>query len=172
MSCSNITAGFTIDCSSNASGIEKMFVANGPVESFIHTAGVVSDIVVGGSSLVPADWFTFELPRATASWTETYNVSQENGTQVFNQDLSVVFNKLEAEKRNQLLLMSQATSMVVVFKTTSGKLFTVGLEKGAFLSAGSSVSGTALTDRNGYEVTISGIEPLPSFEVDSAIVEA
>ena len=68
--------------------------------------------------------------------------------------------------------MSQATSMVVVFKTTSGKLFTVGLEKGAFLSAGSSVSGTVLTDRNGYEVTISGIEPLPSFEVDSAIVEA
>jgi hypothetical protein len=171
MACSNLTASLTLDCNSVAGGVEKLFIANGPVESFIHTAGVVSDIVVGGSSLVPADFFTFELPRQTASFTETAAISQENSTSVYNQDLTVVFNRLEAEKRNQILLMAEATSMVVVVKTNDGKYLSVGLEKGAFLSAASATTGTAYSDRAGYELTISGIELTPSFEVSSSIVE-
>jgi hypothetical protein len=172
MACSNLTAGFVLDCNSGFAGVEKLYIANGPVESFSHTSGVVSSITVGGSALVPADFFVFELPRQSSSYTETYNVDQVNGTAVFNQDLSVAFNKLSAEKRNQIALIAQATSMVVVFKTNEGKWFSVGLENGAFLSAGSTVSGTNYTDRAGYELTISGIEAAPSFEVDGAIVEA
>lgn len=172
MACSNLTAGFVLDCNDQNGGIEKLFIANGPVEAITAAAGVVTAITVDGSALVPADFFVFELPRQTASATETINVSQENGTVVYNQDLTVAFNKLEAEKRNQILLMAQATSMVVVYKTNAGKYFSVGLERGAFLSAGSGVTGTAYADRAGYELTISGIEAAPSYEVTSTIVEA
>jgi hypothetical protein len=171
MSCSNLTAGLLDGCNDIAGGVEKLFIANGPVEAITASAGVVTAITVGGSALVPADFFVFELPRQTASFTEGITVSQENGTVVYNQDLTVIFNRLEAEKRNQIALMAQATSMVVVIKTNDGKYLSVGLEKGAFLGSATATTGTAYADRAGYELTISGIELTPSYEVTSTIVE-
>ena len=172
MACSNLTAGFTLDCNDANGGIDKIFIANGPVQSITETAGVVSAITVEGTALAPADFFVFETPRQTSSLTETATISQENGTVFFDQSVTMVFNKMEAAKRNQLLLMAEATSMVVVVKDNNGKYWSVGLERGAFTSAATATSAVAYGDRNGYEITISGLEVSPSFEVDSAIVEA
>ena len=172
MAGSNLTAGFTLDCNDSNGGIDKIFIANGPVESVTESNGVISAITVGGSALTPSDFFEFEVPRQTSSFTETINVSQENGTVFYDQALTLIFNKMEASKRDQILLMAQATNMVVVFKDNNEKFFSVGVERGAFMTAGSSLSGTAYGDRNGYELTISGMEEAPSYEVTGSIVEA
>ena len=172
MACSNLTAGFTLDCNDANGGIEKIFIANGPVESITETAGLVSAITVGGSALAPADFFVFETPRQTSSLTETATISQENGTVFYDQAITMVFNKMEATKRNQLLLMAEATSMVVVVKDNNGKYFSIGLIRGAYTSAATATSGAAYGDRNGYEITISGLEAAPSYEVTGSIVEA
>ena len=172
MACSNLTAGFTLDCNDSNGGIDKIFIANGAVDSITESAGLISAITVAGSALTPSDFFEFEVPRQTSSFTETINVSQENGTVFYDQALTMIFNKMEASKRDQILLMAQATDMVVVFKDNNGKYFSVGVERGAYMSAGSSLSGTAYGDRNGYELTISGMEEAPSFEVTGSIVEA
>jgi len=172
MACSNLTAGFTLDCNDSNGGVEKIFIANGPVESITESAGVVTAITVGGSALTPADFFEFEVPRQTSSFTETHTVSQENGTLFYDQALTAVFNKMEATKRNELLLMGQATNMVAVFKDNNGKYWSVGLERGAYMTSGTSTSGTAYGDRNGYEIVISGTEVEPSYEITSSIVEA
>lgn len=172
MACSNLTAGFTLDCNDSNGGIDKIFIANGAVQSITQSNGVITAITVGGAALTPSDFFEFEVPRQTSSFTETINVSQENGTVFYDQALTMIFNKMEASKRDQILLMAQATDMVVVFKDNNDKFFSVGIERGAFMTAGSSVSGTAYGDRNGYELTISGMEEAPSFEVTSSIVEA
>lgn len=171
MSC-NITAGFTLDCNDSNGGIEKIFIANGPVESITEAAGTITAITVGGSALTPSDFFEFEVPRQTSSFTETINVSNENGTVFYDQALTLIFNKMEASKRDQILLLSQNNEMVVVFKDNNGKYFSVGVERGAYMTAGTSVSGVAYGDRNGYELTISGMEEQPSFEVTGSIVEA
>lgn len=171
MSC-NITAGFTLDCNDSNGGIEKIFIANGPVESIAETSGTITAITVGGSALTPSDFFEFEVPRQTSSFTETINVSNENGTVFYDQALTMIFNKMEASKRDQILLLSQNNEMVVVFKDNNGKYFSVGVERGAYMTAGTSVSGVAYGDRNGYELTISGMEEQPSFEVTGSIVEA
>ena len=171
MSC-NITAGFTLDCNDSNGGIEKIFIANGPVESITEAAGTITAITVGGSALTPSDFFEFEVPRQTSSFTETINVSNENGTVFYDQALTLIFNKMEASKRDQILLLSQNNEMVVVFKDNNSKYFSVGVERGAYMTAGTSVSGVAYGDRNGYELTISGMEEQPSFEVTGSIVEA
>lgn len=172
MACSNLTAGFTLDCNDSNGGIDKIFISNGPVDSITESNGTITAITVAGSALTPSDFFDFEVPRQTSSFTETINVSQENGTVFYDQALTLIFNKMEASKRDQILLMAQATDMVVVFKDNNAKYFSVGVERGAFMTAGSSLSGTAYGDRNGYELTISGMEEKPSFEVTSTIVEA
>lgn len=174
MACSNLTAGFTLDCNESNGGIDKIFIANGPVESIttaVGNSGLVTAITVGGNPLVPGDFFVFEVPRQTSSITETHTVSQTNGTLFYDQALSMVFNKMEAAKRNQLLLVGQATNMVVVAKDNNGKYWSIGLERGAYMTAGTSVSGTAYGDQNGYQITISGAEPYPMYEVTSSIVE-
>ena len=172
MACSNLTGGFTLDCNDANGGIDKIFIANGAVESITEAAGTITAITVGGSPLAPSDFFEFEVPRQTSSFTETINVSQENSTVFYDQALTLIFNKMEATKRDQILLMAQATNMVVVFKDNNGKYFSVGVERGAYMTAGTSVSGVAYGDRNGYEITISGMEASPSFEVTGSIVEA
>jgi hypothetical protein len=172
MACSNLTGGFTLDCNDGNSGIDKIFIANGPVESITEAAGTITAITVGGSALTPSDFFEFEVPRQTSSFTETINVSQENGTVFYDQALTMVFNKMEASKRDQILLMAQATNMVVVFKDNNARYFSVGVERGAYMTAGTAVTGTVYSDRNGYEITISGAEASPSFEVTGSIVEA
>ena len=172
MSCSAITAGFLDLCNDGTAGIEKIFIGNGPVESITETAGVITAITVGGSAMAPADFFVFETPRQTSSITETTTVSQENGTLFFDQQLTMVFNRMAADKRNELLLMAQATSMVVVAKDGNGKYWSIGVERGAFMVSGSATSGTAYGDRNGYEIVLGGLEASPIFEVTSTIVEA
>ena len=171
MAC-DITSGFTLDCNDSNGGIEKIFIANGPVESITEAAGTISAITVGGSALTPSDFFAFEVPRQTSSFTETINVSNENGTVFYDQALTMVLNKMEAAKRDQILLLSQNNEMVVVFKDNNSKYFSVGIQRGAYMTAGTSVSGTAYGDRNGYELTFSGMEEQPAFEVTGSIVEA
>ena len=172
MACSNLTAGFTLDCNDAQGGIEKLFIANGPVESITESAGVITAITVGGAALVPADWFVFETPRQTSSLTETITPSQENGTVTYDQQLTMIFNKMSATKRNQILLMAEATNMVCVAKDNDGKYWSVGIERGAYMTSGSAVSGVAYADRNGYEIIVGGMEKSPMFEVTSTIVEA
>ena len=172
MGCSNLTAGFTLDCNDAQGGIEKIFIANGPVESITEANGVITAITVGGSALVPADFFEFEVPRQTSSLTETITPSQENGTVTYDQQLTMIFNKMTAAKRNEILLMAEATSMVVVAKDNNGKYFSIGIERGAYMVSGSAVSGVAYADRNGYELVIGGMEKAPMYEVTGTIVEA
>ena len=101
MACSNLTAGFTLDCNDSNGGIDKIFIANGAVESITESNGTITAITVGGSALTPSDFFEFEVPRQTSSFTETINVSQENGTVFYDQALTMIFNKMEAAKRDQ-----------------------------------------------------------------------
>ena len=172
MACSAITAGFLDLCNDSTGGIEKIFIGNGPVQSITETAGTITAITVGGSAMTPSDFFVFETPRQVSSLTETTTVSQENATLFFDQQLTMVFNKLEATKRNELLLMAQATSMVIVAKDGNNNYWSIGVEKGAFMVSGSATSGTAYGDRNGYEIVLGGLEPSPIFAVTSSIVEA
>lgn len=172
MACSNLTAGFTLDCNDSQGGIEKIFIANGPVSSITESAGVITAINVGGSPLVPADFFVFETPRQTSSLTETITPTQENGTVTYDQQLTMVFNKMSAAKRNQLLLMAEATSMVAVAKDANGLYWSIGIERGAYMTSGTSVSGVAYADRNGYELVIGGMEKAPMYAVTGTIVEA
>lgn len=170
MSC-NLTNGWIIDCKSSQGGIISIFIANGPVDGFTAAAGVLSAVTVGGVALTPADFFEFEVPKQTSSLTETINASTENGTVFYQQDLTLVFNKMEAAKRDQIALMAQNENMFVVAKDGNSKYWSIGLERGASLTAGTLTSGTTYDSRNGGELTLTALEAQPMFEVTESIVE-
>ena len=172
MACSAITSGVINGCSTNQGGLEAIFIANGAVESFTESNGTISAITVGGSALTPSDFFKFETPRQTSSISEAVTGDVSQGTVTYAQTAIIVLNQMQASTRDQLQLIFEATNMVVVAKDNNGRFFSIGISRGAYGSTSTNTSGVAYQDRNGYEITIEGIEPQPMFEVDGAIVEA
>ena len=171
MAC-NLNSGWVLDCSDSQGGIEAIFMTSGPVDSITETAGNITAITVGGSALVPADWLKFETPRQTSSISETITPSQENGTVTYQQDLTCIFNKMSADKRNEILLMAQNQNLVVVAKDNNSTYWSIGIERGAYMTSGTAESGVAYQDRSGYTLVISGLEKAPMYTVSASIIEA
>ena len=79
---------------------------------------------------------------------------------------------MQASTRDQLQLLFEATNLVVVAKDNNGRFFSIGISRGAYGTTSANTSGVAYQDRNGYDISIEGMEPAPMFEVTSTIVEA
>lgn len=167
MSCS-LTQSFTLGCEDSAGGIAKFFLGN-MVTDFVATqnaSGMVTAIT--GTGL---EYYTYEAPRNTGNWTENITVSEENGTHFVQQTATVVLNKTEQAKRNEILLLAQAKLSVIVLDN-NGKYWLLGQNTGVRLQTNESGSGTARGDRNGYVLTFNSEENHLAAEVDSSIISA
>ena len=171
-----LTAGISLDCRDSNGGIEKIFVANANGEvTYTLTSGSdceIDSISVDGVALTPSDFFTYELTKQTSSFTETATISSENATIFYEQAVTMIFTKMQCAVRDQLLLLGQNTELLVIVKDNNGIYWTVGLERGAELTAGTTSTGVAYGDRSGYELVVTGREKLPTFTVDSTVVIA
>ena len=163
MAC-NITSGLARDCRSNLGGVQYFYVTSDAIGDLTESAGEITAL-----SGTPT-FYKFEMPRNSSSFTESGNFSLESDTAFYQQDLTVSFSKMSAEKRNQLSLMGQNTTLFVVFKDENGSFFSIGAERGAYLTAGGQQSGQALGDMNGMTMTITATEPNPSYAVSASVV--
>ena len=121
------------------------------------------------------EFFKFEFPRNTASFVETSNVVIENDEISYSQVVGMVLNKRDAQKRNLMLLLGKATTIIIV-KDKNGLYTVVGKETGANLTAGTNQSGVAPGERNGYTFEFTAVESVPApfieFDAFSALISA
>ena len=167
MSC-DITSGFTLGCRDNAGGVKTVYIlgdTGAAVDSYT-TAGTNGEI---DSMTGTGNFYEFELVKQTSSFTEAINADDAAGTVFFQQDLVMVFHKMEASKRNQIKLLAQAPNLKVVVEDNNGKQFFLGAHNGLTLSAGTAGTGTAFSERNGYEITLTGLEPEGAQELDGTL---
>jgi hypothetical protein len=164
MAC-NLTSGISLDCIEGLGGIEVAYISsNANITGSTGSTGNPGLLTsVGGTGT----FYTFELPKDTSSYTETINVSPTNGTVFYTQELTTVFHKMEAAKRDQILLLAKNRDMKVIFKDTNGKFWLLGYSRGCQVSAGTATTGTAIGDANQYSITIQGQEPQPAYELVS-----
>jgi len=170
MSCS-ITSGLTLGCKDSQGGIEYLYIADLPTYDTITTDvdGKITSLDAGGSP-TSISFFKFEVPKQTSSFTETINADNAAGTIFYQQDALMVFNKMQAATRDQIKLLAQNPKLLVVVKDGNGLFWSVGVTRGAEVSAGTVGTGTSYGDRNGGEITITGLEPEPSYECVAAFV--
>jgi hypothetical protein len=160
MSC-DITSGFTLGCRDNTGGVKSIYILSGSVTNVVDASeGSISAIT--GSGI----FYNFELFRQTSDFTEEVAVTPENGTVVYNQTMNAVFFKLQTSTRNQIKVLAQNPDIKMIVETnnftnTSRYLY-VGEEYGVQLLTGTGGTGTAFSDRNGYALTFTGVEPNPS----------
>ena len=152
MACA-LTAGYTLACKDSVGGLKKVYIDNfEDVDYGAEVAGVISTATGG--------FFEYELPMNTAQFTETVTSSIENGTTFYQTELSIVLPKLTASMRNELKLLAQA-KLAVIAEDRNGARWIMGLENGAYLTTGTSATGTAMGDLNGMTLTFTSMEKSP-----------
>lgn len=161
-----LTQGYTLDCKDSLGGIKAVWmIESGNVTAVTEASGIVSAITKSSGKV----FRKYELVKATGSLTETITASVENGTVFYAQELSIVLNKLQANTRNEILLLSQNTLLVVV-QDANDKYWLLGRTQGCDVTGGTAATGTAQGDRNGYTLTITGAEKQLAPEVNSGII--
>jgi hypothetical protein len=167
MSCA-LTQGYLLDCKDSLGGISEVyFMAEQDITSYTEASGVITALVKGAGKR----YYKYELVKATSSFVENINASVENGTIFYQQELTVVLNKLQANTRNEILLLAKNLLSAVV-KDNNGKFWILGLDRGLDITAGSSQSGTVEGDRSGYTLTFTGKEVALCPEVNSTVASA
>ena len=161
-----LTQGYTLDCKDSLGGIKAVWmIESGNVTAVTEASGIVSAITKSAGKV----FRKYELVKATGSLTETITASVENGTVFYAQELSIVLNKLQANTRNEILLLAQNTLLVVV-QDANDKYWLLGRTQGCDVTGGTAATGTAQGDRNGYTLTITGAEKQLAPEVNSGII--
>jgi hypothetical protein len=167
MACA-LTQGYTLDCRDSLGGItEVYFMAFQDVSSTTEASGVITAL----TKVAGKRFYKYELTKGTSVMTENVNSNVQNGTLYFTPELTIILNKLQANTRNEILLLAK-NLLVAVAKDNNGKYWYLGKTRGIDLTAGSATSGTAEADRSGYTLTFAGAEPSLSPEVNSAVAAA
>lgn len=160
-----LTQGFTIDVREQG-GVKAIYLATVDQISD-YTEGVDGEI--SAITVAEGAFYKYELISETAQWSETYSVSEENHTHMYEQELSFFIPTKNAQKRNEILLMAR-NNIVVIVEENDGSAYVLGQGRGLILG-GSSNSGASYEDRNGYELTLSGTQKAPAPNVDPTIIE-
>ncbi len=165
MACA-LTQGYSLSCRDSAGGIKSVyFIEFDNVSGVTASAGIVSAIGKANGGR----FYKYNLQRGTSSFEEAYNDSAENGTSFHVQTLSIILNKMQAATSQEIKLLAQNRLLAVV-EDRNGKYWLLGQENGLERSGGRAGSGTAMGDRNGYELTFTTDNVAPINEVNSGII--
>lgn len=165
MSCI-LNNGYALSCRDSIGGIQAAFIGNFD-SGQLYTLDVDNNII--GLTGSTASYYTFEQEMESAEFTQEGEYSTENGTVFFDQQLTLMFHKNDADLRNLLLVLSQANLSVVV-KDQRGEYWLMGYQNGVRAISGSQNAGKEFGDMNGVVVTLQGKEPEPAHRIDDISV--
>jgi hypothetical protein len=165
MAC-NLTQGFPIDCKDNVGGVKAVFIANKDnIATITEAAGVITGITMDAATF----FYKYDQIKETSNFAETITTNVQNGTVFYAQSVEVILNKLQTNTRNEILLLAQATSCIIV-QDNNNKYWLLGKQNGLDLTGGGSATGTAYGDRNGYTLTFTGSEQQLGTEVQASVM--
>lgn len=164
MAC-NLTGGIVLGCRDNVGGLKTMWITD--YDNILSITQSTGDTITAISGT--GTFYEFQLIRTTSQLTETVNASLENGTVFYGGEVVTYFNKLEQSKRNILKTLAQSQRLAICVEDNNGQFFYLGQTYGCYVSAGTSVTGLAMGDKNGYNITFGYLEPNPMNELSGSL---
>lgn len=164
--CLSVTSGFCGSlCRNSAGGVSRFYIAN---ITDIDTTTATFD-ADGALTNVDVDALYCYIPYVdSGNWTETINVAPENGTLYYEQVANLVIGANSQALRNIVNELGRAGNIVVFVRDNNDRIWLIGDitgKKQTYLSGGDSNSGTALGDRNGWNLNITCRNSQPAIEV-------
>jgi hypothetical protein len=165
MACTNLTKGRGLDCNRVSGGVKYIyFSVYDEIDSFAYDAvdkSTIDTIDFGGNTI-----YRYSLPRGSSSISDTITGSVENGTIFYTPSANIVLNRLTQQDQEEIKLLGQ--TQVRIFAQLNSTLanghdviVAMGMANGMSLNAGTTESGVAFGDRNGYTLTFDGLEAIP-----------
>lgn len=159
--------GVAFDCNANLAGIKNVWLSyfdDADVEGAIdYSAHTISAVTLSTG----VTWYKYSFARNSSSLNSTLTKDDANGTRYYTNTLTLVFNKLEAQKHLEAMALA-AEKLVALVEDNNGKVWFLGAD--SYVSGVSEEVGTGASadDRNGYNVTIEGTSGYLPFEYTGA----
>jgi len=174
MACETLSNGITLDCRVAVGGIKEVYVAalTGGTDAIVGTpsAGVVATFTADGTSvsayagLEASPFVKVEVPVETASFTETATYSNENGTAYYTNVLSFPVNTLDSSTQEFLRVVGQSKKLCALVLDQNDTYWFIGNDNGCVATSSTGGSGTAMTDRSGFVLELTGLHTDPAWE--------
>lgn len=163
--CGSTLAGIPLGCDSSMGGIKRVFIGN--YSQLDTSTGSMRDAVTLDSSKelidsikVTGDLYStvkhYNFRKQTGSVETNIVSNEETGVVFYESTVNLVFTKQETSKRVEIAALALGDLFVVV-EDNNGNYFVYGLDYPVTLSEANAESGTAFTDFNGYNVTLSDV---------------
>ena len=161
-----INDALALDCMDSIGGVKVAYFLGGTIDSTTeNVGGEITDINGTGS------FYEYELPKDTAFYNETITPSNVNGTVFYQGELTIVLQKMDAIKRNQILLLAANRDLRIAFVDNNNVTYIMALTRGAVMSSGTAATGTAVGDLNGYTLVFQSQEPKSAAIVDGTLAD-
>lgn len=168
MSCSQTLAGIASDCSTSIGGIVGLWIAN---HDDVETKTVTDEIITEIGMAETSKFKRYALKRGTGSMTSTRTIDAANGTNFVSTALSLVFLRMETSKRIEMEALSRGDFAAIV-KDANGKYWFLGYDQPLIATEGTGNTGTASSDGNNYQITLTDEAQAYPYEVaESALKE-
>ena len=167
-SCNNVTlTGINAKCDTSAGGIKRVLLAQKDDVTIgnVDELGVITQITMAsGKHFV--QWL---FRKNTGNYSTSLTSDPAIGTQTVTTDLNLQFTKAEATKRLEIQSAINAAAVVII-EDMYGQYILLGKDNEVNVTAVNQQSGTAISDLNGYTLTLQDVSlELPHF-VDPSII--
>jgi len=169
--CNQTLTGIAKDCAASIGGIKRLFLNLASAISSIAvdvTSNMINDIdlvMTTGTNPEPVSKFKeFKLPKGVGSLQSSLQVNQDNGVNYIQNILTLVFNRMDTDKRMAISALA-VSECVAIVEDNNGKYWYVGKDDPLVSTGGDSGTGAAKTDRNGYGINLQSEEKTYPFEI-------
>lgn len=169
MACKSFAlSGIAMACKDNMGGIKEVYIIK---------SGDITDVTLNTEQsqiatitlAASAKFKTYKFRKGTGSMTSTASSDEAIGNFSVTTELALQFSKMETSKRLEIMAMC-LEDVVVIVLDWNGKYWYLGYDFPVTATAATGQTGTAATDLNGYNVTLTDTSAEFPFEVPADIV--
>lgn len=162
MACSQTLVGIQQDCHTSQGGIVKAWLTNYADGIFSIGVNASGDTAVSAVSS-GATFYEYNFRKGTGSMTSTLNIDDANGINYVSTEVVLQFNRQETAKRTGVAALALGGLAGIVLDG-NGKYWAIGISEPVNATAGTAQTGTAKTDGNFYQITLT--DDYESFPVE------
>lgn len=170
MACKSFAlSGIALGCKDNIGGIKEVYIikTDDVTAKELNTENSqISTITLKES----AKFKTYKFRKNTASMVSSANSDDTVGNFSVGTELSLQFSKMETSKRLEIMALCMEDVEVIVLDW-NGKYWYLGYDFPVTATTAQAQTGTASTDLNGYNVTLSDTSAEFPYEVPASIID-
>lgn len=169
MACKSFAlSGIALPCKDNMGGIKEVYIvksADVTSKTLNTEESQIATIVLAES----AKFKTYKFRKGTASMTSTASSDEAIGNFSVATELGLQFSKMETSKRLEIMALCLEDVEVIVLDF-NGKYWYLGWDFPVSATAATAQTGTAATDLNGYNITLTDTSAEFPYEVPASVV--